>query len=294
MIVAADTALGPLTSRGVRPHLVVGVDSSALNARHLAAAEGSADIWLAAEGSLHPSALAPFIGRTFTFRVADHEPWPWLAASGVTRGELKAWGSVLTSAFDLARRMGCNPIVFAGADLAFTGMRPYCRGTIYDAVWQPYLDAGCTWDQLMDDYFKRQPEIWQADIHGEQTRTAPHLVSFRDWLIEQMSVPSQTRYINATGAGILHGACIQQAGLCRGAGGSTRTDRPARAARRLHRASRAGRQDAAIVDALLARARASRQSLPLERWELVHGIHRSPRTPSSTRCWPHRCRFAGH
>ena len=119
----------------------------------------------------------------------------------------------------------------------------------------------------MDDYFKRQPEIWQADIHGEQTRTAPHLVSFRDWMIEQMSVPSQTRYINATGAGILRGACIQQASLH-----DTLAAAPALTGLRerlagVHRASHAGRQDASIVDTLLARARASRQSLPLDRWE---------------------------
>jgi hypothetical protein len=36
VIIAADTALGPLVSGGVRPHLAVAADSSALNARHLA------------------------------------------------------------------------------------------------------------------------------------------------------------------------------------------------------------------------------------------------------------------
>ena len=266
IIVAADTALGPLVSRGVRPHVVVGVDSSALNARHLAAAAGSTDIWLAAEGSLHPSALQPFIGRTFAFRVSDHDPWPWLAAAGVTRGELRAWGSVLTSAFDLARRMGCNPIVFAGADLAFTGMRPYCRGTIYDAVWQPYLDAGCTWQQLMDDYFMRQPEVWQADLHGQQTRTAPHLVSFRDWLIDQMNGPTRTRFINATGAGILHGSCVQQSGLAEALASMPECADVRERLADCYRTSRAGRHDTAIVEGLIARARTSRTSLPLERW----------------------------
>jgi hypothetical protein len=266
LIVAADTALGPLTSRGVRPHIVVGVDSSALNARHLAAAAGADDVWLAAEGSLHPSALRLFEGRTFTFRVADHDPWPWLAAVGIRRGELRAWGSVLTSAFDLARRMACNPVIFAGADLAYTRMRPYCRGTIYDAVWQPYLDAGCTWQQLMDDYFQRQPEVWEADIRGARTRTAPHLVSFRDWLVEQMSAPTDTRFVNASGEGILHGRCIQQASLALTLESCPRIPalRPRLAER--HRVSRLGHHDAAIAEAVLGRARTSPHSLPLDRW----------------------------
>ena len=292
IIVAADTALGPLVSRGVRPHVVVGVDSSALNARHLAAAEGSTDIWLAAEGSLHPSGLQPFIGRTFSFRVSDHDPWPWLAAAGVTRGELRAWGSVLTSAFDLARRMGCNPVVFAGADLAFTGMRPYCRGTIYDAVWQPYLDAGCTWQQLMDDYFMRQPEVWQADstaiadAHGAASRVVPRLAGRSDERGRRRRDSSTRR-----GAGILHGACVQQSDLQSVlAAMPARTDVRERLAD-CYRTSRAGRHDVVIVDGLLHAARTTRQSLPLERWVVVHRRHGDGR-PIADRCtrdsWPRR------
>src|SRR5690606_18170565 len=79
LIVAADTALGLLVTGGVTPHLVVAADSSALNARHLTTVAGAGDVMLAAEGSLHPSAFAAFSGRTLTFRVSDHDPWPWLA-----------------------------------------------------------------------------------------------------------------------------------------------------------------------------------------------------------------------
>jgi hypothetical protein len=167
-------------------------------------------VMLAAEGSVHPTAFAAFAGRTFTFRVSDHEPWPWLATTGITRATLRTWGSVLTSAFDLARRMGCDPIVFAGADLAFTGGRPYCRGTIYDAMWQEWIDKGCTWEQMMADYFSRQPEVWLDDVHGQRVRTAPHLVSFRNWLVEQTTAAGETSFVNATDGGILYGGTLVQ------------------------------------------------------------------------------------
>lgn len=213
LIIAADTALGPLLSAGMCPHVVVAVDSSELNARHLTTPPDATGVMLAAEGSVHPTAFERFRGRVFSFRVADHEPWPWLRTGGLDRGRLRAWGSVLTSAFDLACRMGCNPIVFAGADLAFTGMRPYCRGTIYDAQWQEWIDKGCTWEQLMVEYFSRQPEVYRDDVHGERTRTAPNLVSFRDWLVEQINALSSRTVINATGGGILHGGAIRQLSL---------------------------------------------------------------------------------
>ena len=267
LIVTADTALGPLVSCGVRPHLAVAVDSSELNARHVTTVADVQDVALAAEGSVHPSALRHFAGRIFTFRVADHEPWPWLRAARVARSELKTWGSVLTSAFNLARRMGCDPIVFAGADLAFTGMRPYCHGTIYDAMWQEWIDKGCSWEALMAEYFSRQPELWRDDVHGAATRTGPHLVSFRDWLVEQ-TANGKGRFINATGAGILHGGRIELARLADALAEAPRVGADLhRRVRACHAKYTRTSGDVARVAQLLRAAHDRPSFLPLDRWK---------------------------
>ena len=120
LIIAVDTALRPLIAAGIRPHLVVTVDPSEINARHLQDLDDTSGVWLVSEGSIDPHVLPAFARRTFTFRVSNHEPWPWLRTLGVERGVLRTWGSVVTSAFDLALRMKCDPIVFTGADLAYT------------------------------------------------------------------------------------------------------------------------------------------------------------------------------
>lgn len=266
VIVATDTTLGPLLSGGVRPHLVVGVDSSALNAQHLTTPEDPEEVMLAAEGSLHPSAFERFRGRIFSFRIADHDPWPWLRAAGLDRSELRTWGSVLTSAFDLACVMGCNPVVFAGADLAFTGMRPYCRGTIYDAQWQEWIDKGCSWELLMEDYFRRQPEVYRDDVHGTRTRTAPNLVSFRDWLVERSGALMSTTVINATGGGILHGGRIQQASLDAALEGApSQSDVRAKIHER-HRSSLPHRDELTALNGSLRKIHAGRKSAPTKRW----------------------------
>src|SRR5262249_16869518 len=75
--IGCDTAAWPLLSAGVTPHLIVSVDASEANARHLSSFP-SARTTLVSEASVHPSALHGFAGRTFFFKVADHEPWPWL------------------------------------------------------------------------------------------------------------------------------------------------------------------------------------------------------------------------
>jgi hypothetical protein len=211
VIIAADTALRPLLAAGIRPHLVVAVDPAELNARHIAGLDPADAVHLVAEGSLHPSTFDAFAGRTFFFKVSDHEPWPWLRAAGCDRQLLLTWGSVVTSAFDLARRAGCNPILFSGLDLAFTHDRPYCRHTIFDRMW---LDAmayhGCTWQHVFDDYFSRVSIEWARDLADRRVRTTPHLLAFRGWLVEQMTADSTRRYINGTGAGLLFGGPIEQ------------------------------------------------------------------------------------
>lgn len=104
VLVSVDTALAPLMHYGITPDIVISVDPSALNARHLRSVQVSPRTWLVAEGSLDPGALPAFAGRTFFYRVAQHHPWPWLMAHGIDRGVLQARGSVLVTAIDLADR----------------------------------------------------------------------------------------------------------------------------------------------------------------------------------------------
>ena len=211
VIIGVDTTLRPLIAGGVRPHIIAAVDPAPLNAQHLTGVEGLTDIWLAAEASLHPSVFGGFVGRTFVFKVSDHQPWPWLRTAGCDRGLLRTWGSVVTSAFDLALRMGCDPIIFAGLDLSYPVRRPYCANTIFDQTWSEAIALyGCTREQLIDDYFKRVGNLQRADLTGAPVLTSPHLVSFRDWLVEQTASDTSRRFINATGAGILQGARITQ------------------------------------------------------------------------------------
>jgi SAM-dependent methyltransferase len=209
LVIAVDTALRPLLAAGVRPHVVVAVDPSELNARHLHDLPDMRGVWFVAEGSLDPSVLPPFAGQTFTYHVSQHEPWPWLAGLGLTRGALRAWGSVLTTAFDLACETGCNPIVFAGSDLAYTRGLQYCRNTTYEPLWRD-----CVTDESRAERFKaylaERPPVTQVDIHGHEVLTAPHYVQFRDWIVSRAAEVSGRRVLNATGGGMLHGGPIVQ------------------------------------------------------------------------------------
>jgi hypothetical protein len=58
-----------------------------------------------------------------------------LEAAVGEKGKLGAGGSVATSAWDLARLLGAQPIYTAGLDLGFPGMRTHCRGVYAEDLW---------------------------------------------------------------------------------------------------------------------------------------------------------------
>jgi hypothetical protein len=65
LVVAVDTAVRPLLAAGIRPHLVVAVDPSELNAVHLQDLPDCSGLWLVAEGSIDPSVFPQFAERAF-------------------------------------------------------------------------------------------------------------------------------------------------------------------------------------------------------------------------------------
>jgi hypothetical protein len=212
LLIACDTAAQPLLGHGLDPDLVVAADSTRANARHLSSI-GPTRSWLVGEGSLHPSALTHFHRRTFAFKVANHQPWPWLESAGLTRATLETWGSVVTSALSLALLMGCDPIAFIGADFAFTGGRPYCRGTAMESEWSIGVTGGATYDAIWRAAVDRWPAVTAPDIAGRPVRTTAHLTAFRDWIVERLIACPSRRVVNATGAGVLHGPRVQHARL---------------------------------------------------------------------------------
>ncbi len=219
LLVAVDTALRPLLHAGIAPHLAVAIDPSALNARHFQSLPDCHDTWLVAESALDRSATRLFDERTFWLRVSKHQPWPWLSEHGMDVGQIDVWGSVLTAALQVAILAGCDPIVLVGADLAFTGGRPYCRSTTYEFDWAWHAAIGrsleTAWLQHLDSTKPRT----SIDLRGKETLSSGSLEAFRDWIVSRAK-KSGRRVVNATGEGILFGHGVEQGSLAGSLSGS--------------------------------------------------------------------------
>ena len=203
LLVSVDTALRPCLAAGIEPDIVVAVDPGPLNRRHLTVGAAPPRTWLVAEPSLAPGSFEAFGDRLITYRVGDHEPWPWLRRNGVDRGSLRAWGSVLTTALDLAVCLGCDPIILIGADFGYTNGQPYCRGTAYEEDWARELAEYGSLDAVWEARWRATATVEEAGLDGQPVRATPQLLAFRDWIAGYCARQTSARVVNATGAGLM-------------------------------------------------------------------------------------------
>jgi hypothetical protein len=221
--VALDTSLRPLMQAGIVPDLVVSVDPTPLNGRHLSNLCTRQRPWLVAEMSVDPRSVNTFANRTFLSTIGRADPWPWLEAAGAVPTKLKVWGSVLTASCDLFTRMKAGRVIFAGMDLAYTNGQPYCRGTAFEEDWEaqrvrdalPSIDA--VWATRIAEI-----AVQETDLAGRQVRTAPQMIAFRNWVRSVVAATNGTRFINVCESGILHGAGIEQRPLAEALPGTLR------------------------------------------------------------------------
>src|SRR5262249_41099761 len=164
---------------------VVLADPSELNSRHIVGAMPMSS-YLIAEQAAHPAALAAAKKR-FLFGLGLF-PDSLFTKFGFGKSRLEAWGSVSTTALDLACRMGANPILFAGQDFAYTGNRNYRSHTIFHDI------------QFAIELARKTTAV---DIRGNETYTTENLIAYRDYFVRRLKQAPGVRFINATEGGIL-------------------------------------------------------------------------------------------
>lgn len=98
-------------------------------------------------------------------------------------------GSVAHTLTNLAIYMGCNPIIFIGQDLAYTGDRGHA------------VCSGNRWDELSFEDYKNTTDIYVKDIYGDRVRTSLVLNEYRLAFEEIIKNSPDIKFINATEGG---------------------------------------------------------------------------------------------
>lgn len=188
LLLCVDTALKAVLKRGIRPDMVFSIDGSLLNYRHF---EGVAvdDVWLVAEPMTHHRILEEFRGPKMVMSFGS-PLMRWLERFAGPKGYLPAGGSVATAAFSAAVRMGADPVIFVGQDLAYPAGRFYASGTFYaDNGWRFDVDP--------------RHLIPVPAVDGGEVLTPRNLYNFLRWFEAAIRQTPGVTFVDATEGGAL-------------------------------------------------------------------------------------------
>lgn len=171
VVIAVNNALKPLLAGGVAPHFVVANDTSVLTANSYA------DLPPLPETLLVSHCLADLGGAVFPRKFLFGSYMPELFGQ---RANLRLHGSVLTTAYALARHLGCARCVLIGAQLCSDNpwSLSYSRGSIHESQGRtPGRPLTNAWPQLVP----------VPDRGGRTRYTTLNFLDAARWLSEEIA-----------------------------------------------------------------------------------------------------------
>lgn len=187
IIICVGTALKPMLLAGIKPDIVISIDGGAANLPHFLEVSDE-EIPLLFDITIYPEIPRTYKGPKLVG--GCHEDllrWVEKVVSE-PKGLYVMGPSVANVAFDLARKLECNPIILVGQDLAYTGGMSHAKGTAYDY-------------RTVKDFEDRG--LFEVEgFDGEPVQTDRIMYSFLRWFeIAINSTKSIFRVIDATEGG---------------------------------------------------------------------------------------------
>ncbi|MEW6251782.1 MAG: 6-hydroxymethylpterin diphosphokinase MptE-like protein, partial [Planctomycetota bacterium] len=201
VIIAVQTVLKTLLSRGIRPHFVTSLDYHEVSAQFFRGIEEFGDTALVAEPKVAWQVLRAFRGRTHVLRSAFLTDV--LRDAAPERGALQAGSTVAHLAFYLAEHLGCDPIVLVGQDLSFSDGLYYPPGMQVESIWQPELGRFTTLEMKQWERIVRHRVTLRKvkDIHGRDVYTDDQMFTYAEQFQSDF-LATRTRVIHATEGGM--------------------------------------------------------------------------------------------
>jgi hypothetical protein len=213
IIVAVDTSLKVLDKHGIEPHFVITLDAQKYSYKHFTGIKPRNTILIADIVSC-PAILNNYNGIKIISTTSKYfqdtkgntvrETTPlidWIEKYTEPFGDIQSGGSVATSAFDLLLNMGCDPIILAGQDLAYTGREIHCSGTYHNDDWVPGITRLKNLESINQNIIRKR-KIKYVKRYGNNSHVISDFIFdlYRSWF-EDSSNRVSVSVINSTGNG---------------------------------------------------------------------------------------------
>lgn len=191
LIFAGGSALNALNAAGIQPNFGAGIDPNPAQFERL---------------STNQAYEVPFFYRNRMFHNAFkliHGPRLYIAGSGgydtseffekkfgIEAENIDEGHNVVNFCLQLANGMGCDPIIFVGMDLAYTGMQAYSPGVVTENT------------VVLDAQKEDETPFLKPDIFGRPTYTLWKWVSESDWIGDFAKEHPNLNLFNCTEGGL--------------------------------------------------------------------------------------------
>lgn len=195
VVFAGGSAMNVLNASSFVPHFGAGIDPNPMQLERLNASQGYE---------------VPYFYRNRMFHDAFkmiHGPHLYVTGSGgydiseffeekfkINADFLDEGHNVVNFCVQIAYEMGCNPIIFVGMDLAFTGMKAYAPGVIEDAT--------VSQTTILDVEEEEEKAFLKEDVNGKPVYTLWKWIAESEWLGDFAKNHPNISMINCTEGGL--------------------------------------------------------------------------------------------
>lgn len=195
LLFAGGSAINALSARGLTPHLGGSVDPNPLQYNRMSK-HSSYELPTFYKGRMQFKAFHSLHGPKIYLPGSTAYPiTSWFEEKlGIVADQIPEGHNVLHMLMELACYMGCNPIVFVGIDLAYTGNCLYAEGVVNKKEVDAKELTKCT--ELNNNSFLRK------DIYGNPVYTLWKWVAESDYTGKFPNRFPEITFINATEGGL--------------------------------------------------------------------------------------------
>lgn len=189
LIFSGGSALNALSHAGLWPHFGCGIDPNMLQLRRLKDQLGN-EVPFFFRSRMNHRAFKMIHGeRLYVTGTGGYETARYFERClGLPFHEIDEGHNVVNFSASLAQAMGCNPIIFVGLDLAFTGMQTYAGGVVADPSVSKEMVA--------------RDGVLRSDIYGKPIYTQWKWIDESKWITDFAEQHPKTRFLNATEGGL--------------------------------------------------------------------------------------------
>lgn len=195
LIFAGGSALNALNAAGIQPHLGAGIDPNPAQFERLSN-NTAYEVPFYYRNRMHHDAFEMIHGpRLYITGCGGYDVSEFFEEKFKINQEFLDEGhNVVNFCLQIAHQLGCNPIIFVGMDLAFTGMKSYAPGVEDNVEFDP--------NKALDvEDFDSVPLLLK-DIHGNPLYTLWKWVAESDWIGEFAKDHPQATIRNCTEGGL--------------------------------------------------------------------------------------------